>query len=250
MQHADGRLNHLVLLRVNDDGNLTMEKRFEVLQSQVEFRLLGFAFEESVILANVVLAFHQLLTNNVVHSHAARARFATASLGVSCLGDFQNARSTDDDVFRLAGSGFHQHAEATHIGSAARDVANRCHTASDGNLELIVVRNDLIPVPQFGIGLVNHFVQVTRSADMAVSFDQARHGELIRMIDHFVVLGDFDFFPRTDSFDFSILNQNRSITNRIASAGEDFPDVKRDSCWFFFVGFIGRQHRRRNQAQQ
>ena len=70
------------------------------------------------------------------------------------------------------------------------------------------------------------------------------------MIDDFVVFGDFDFFLRTDGFDFSVLNQNRSISDRITGASEDLAQMDRYSGWFFFIGFISRQHRPREDAHQ
>ena len=78
----------------------------------------------------------------------------------------------------------HQCSPATHVRAATGNKTDGGHTAGNRDLELVVVWNDLIPVPQLGIGLVNHFIQVTRATNVRVGFDQARHGERISVINY------------------------------------------------------------------
>ena len=52
------------------------------------------------------------------------------------------------------------------------DETDRGHSTGNRNFEIVVVRNDLVPVSQFRIGLIDHFVQVTRTPHVTVGFDQ------------------------------------------------------------------------------
>ena len=238
VEHTNRRLDYLVLLRMNDDWNLAAEQRLEVLQTQIELWLFSFAFQKRVMLANVVFPFQQLLTDDVVHTHSPGTCFATTSFRVSGLSDLQHARSTNDDILCFAGAALHQDAKPAHVGPAARNVADGCDAAGDGDLQLVVMRNDLIPVSKLGIGLVNHLVQISRTTDVAVSFHKSGHRELIRVINNLVAFRHFGFFSSADRFNLAVLDQNGSIGDWLTCTREDFSNVNRDSLRIF-IGLLG-----------
>ena len=91
------------------------------------------------------------------------------------------------------------------------------------------MRNDLVPVPQFRIGLVNHFVQVAGTTHVTVCFNQTWHGELIGVINDLIAFRDFDFFTWPNRFDFAVLDQDRTVGDRFIGACEDLADVHRNS---------------------
>ena len=147
---------------------------------------------------------------------------------------------SDEHVFELAGAGLHQGAPAAHVRARAGDERNRRHAAGDRRFQLVVVRTDDVEHAQLGIGLVDHFVDVAGTADVAVGFNQAGHGEFVALIDFGVAGRHGDLGPRSDRLNFAVGHQDRRVDDRLTGAGDRLGHV--DGQLRLFGGAGGGRH--------